>query len=396
MKIWWLVVSGLIGLVIWWLLPKSLPETIQASSTMQAPPRVMVQELEQGLEFWLDGQQLPPNLAWRVWLSTNAGAVVGRATTTGQRLLVPWTRAGLIHYQVDVGSHQIHGQIRRLPSKAITPLKLNIGARAVRVNANRVPALVLHPIDQQGNVSNDPIQVQINRPDGTLLQRQIKVKHLLAWTWLPSGTKTGLLKVQVNTQEARGERGEVDVLPNLTAEAQFQVQARTATSDRERLLLSLTNAKDQFGNPILNGTSVEFFAQNSIWALFSTRTLVRQSAEVKLPIPEQGIFQSTGLIDNWKSQQKTIKAEPNIRPSSIPIQLNNQILEVGAVIDQQGALLDDGTPVQIEIPLLDNSTYSIRLPLENGRLQWQLPPLPSSARVLYLSIQGLRLTVALQ
>ncbi len=167
-----------------------------------------------GVTFVLSGA--PRGAPVTVTLLTPAGALrrAARAGPGGNaRVPVPYARAGLTPYVVTAGAARVEGQLRLTPGAPRTPLTLKVGARAVRVTQPRPPALVLHPLDADGNVTARPVELLIRRPDGARLRRVAPVQHLTAWTLLPPGRVTGLLRVTATTGDAAGEVGEVDLLP---------------------------------------------------------------------------------------------------------------------------------------------------------------------------------------
>jgi hypothetical protein len=73
-------------------------------------------------------------------------------------------------------------------------------------------------------------------------------------------------------------------------------------------------------------------------------------------------------------------------------------LNIGPLVDRLGALPDDGTPVELEVIGTSNGKrcdsrtsavlYEISLPLKQGVLAWELPPLPSGSSCLHVSVAG--------
>ena len=192
------------------------------------PPQMDVSTTATATIFLLTGPQLPGGLPVTVTLFTPAGTVRVQGHTERGRaeLSVPYARAGLTPYRVQVGRQVVTGELRRDPGPPVTPLQLKIGARAIRVTWIRPPALVLHPVDAQGNVSALPVTVRSTRPDGTVVTATMTPQHLYAWTWLPTSRVPGVMHVVATTGQAAGEVGDVDVLPGPPARARWTAPQR--------------------------------------------------------------------------------------------------------------------------------------------------------------------------
>ena len=239
------------------------------------------------------GSVFPENLPMTVWIETSAGIIAQESKTLGQTqqtIFFSYQRAGLILYHVKIAEYLARGDLTRVASTPIHPLKLNVGARAVRLDRSRRPALVMHPLDARGNVSDAPITVTTLLPNGQRQEQIIRSQHLVAWTWLPVGRRTGLLRISAQTKAAFAERSEVDLLSGATTQASFKLSPNTLNSaTRDDLSLSLQNAQDQFGNPAVEGAAVEFSSTQAMtWNFFMVRSIVRSTASAKMSLYQIG------------------------------------------------------------------------------------------------------------
>lgn len=316
-------------------------------------------------------QPFPGGLTAKVWLETPAGILAATSITTQedkQSYFFPYKRAGLVIYQVQIGQYRSFGRLKRQSLLPVNPLKLNVGARAVRLDTSRPPALVMHPTDALGNVSDAPILVTTRTPNGTIQQTTIRSQHLLAWTWLPVGQRPGLLHVAAQSSQAFGERAEVDILAGATQQAQLDSNANMVNDPtRDQVELLFNKAIDQFGNPATDGAAVEFTSQSALgWNLFLTRPLVRSSATGKIPLLGSGKLQARA--EAYQSPKQSIKVK------SLPWKVwleNNQLLS-SVFRDELGSTLDDGTP--IELDLINKTTQRhFTTYLKNGRIGFPLP-----------------------
>ncbi|GGR57984.1 hypothetical protein GCM10008959_19620 [Deinococcus seoulensis] len=243
-----------------------------------------------GLAVTVSGADLPGGVPVTVTLFGPAGETVTRAATRpGQvTLTVPYARAGLTPYLVQVGPHRFEGRVTLRPGQPVTPLTLKVGARGVRVNRPRPPALVLHPLDAQGNVTDLPVRVLIERPDGVTLRPVVPVRHLTAWTFLPPGRVTGLLRVTAVTGDAAGEVGEVDLLPGPVVSASGPGGVGTA-------LPRVSDLRDELGNRVVDGEAMLLEGQVDGW-------------NVQVPLtPVAGQAQGFGALPDGQARAEELR-----------------------------------------------------------------------------------------
>jgi hypothetical protein len=354
--------------------------TLPSAVFLGFEPRIETQILPNGL--WLrlvapKGQQFAHGLPMRLWLETPAGLQVQDTTTKAgstQAVFFPYRRAGVGLYSVKLAEFQAQGQFTRNSLAAVNPLELHVGARAVRLDTRRPPALVLHPVDINGNVSQEPITVTTQNPGGQRRQTQIRSQHLVAWTWLPVGQQTGVLLVSAQTSRAFGERAEVDLLAGAAQSGQMRVQnSSSGNPSRDPVTLRLENVRDQFGNPAVEGSATEFSSRSSLagWNLFAIRPLVQSVASLRLP------WQTTATVSTAQAQSEGLRSPAKPVVLALPswrIWKNQGFVYSNRILDQIGATFDDGTALEIEVQT-KSEVLQFRARLENGRLIWKIPPI---------------------
>jgi hypothetical protein len=392
----WVSLAGLFFWVLtsFWLFLRSAPKT---SVVFSRQPKLEIIQQPNTLEFKLtDPKGLKPNVPWRVSLFTPAGLVVAEGLTKpNARLVLAYRRAGLTPYLVSAGQFSFKGELNRQPGSPITPLQLEVGARAARVDTRRPPAIVIHPLDAQGNVSLAPVTLRLERPDQSRSVQNVAVKHLLAWAWLSTGNRTGTLRVGASSLAARGERGEVDVLPGVVVNGDLQLEQSSITvNPRDVWKIHFVNATDALGNTALNGSALEFKVQllKGSLSLFGTRATVRGTADLTVGALGVGDYRLNARVDALQRTTAAIHATPAIPLSSLPVRYQikpRPQIFVGPLLDAQGALLDDGTPIQFDFRSATASLYTVSLVSTNGRLEYFFPPLPKNLKLVVVSAAGL-------
>jgi hypothetical protein len=203
------------------------------------------------------------------------------------------------------------------------------------------------------------------------------------------------LRVSASSLEARGERGEVDVLPGLVASADIRLdQSKISLNPRDVWKIHFANATDVLGNTSLNGSVTEFQIRllNSSLSLFGTRATVRGTSDLTVGALVPGNYRLNARADTLQRSTTDVHALPAISLKGLPVRFASKPkpqIFVGPLIDAQNALLDDGTPIQLDFRSDTASLYTIGLVSTNGRLKYFLPPLPKALKFVVVSAAGL-------
>lgn len=347
--------------------PISLPEPGQLEQTQ-------IRQEPGGLRFKLKGP-------FKVTLYTPAGPF----TQSGSNeIFMPYHRAGLLDYRLEAGERVLEGSLQRPPTDPITPLTPKVGARATRVDGSTQPAVVIHPLDPQANVSSDPVAVSAYYPDNSTWNRTLPIQHQLAWSYFPSGNKTGLVKVVVKVAEARTERQEVDVQPGRTRLGQVEVvEGSSGAGSRDRFSVNLKTLRDQRGNQAQDGMAVGVWGRGSTSDFFATQPTVEGQVSLRLLPPDtQEKLSLSARSEDWQSSVFNLESGPNLQIRSLPAQWQGRTLVVGPIEDQRGALPDTGTTLKLQIFAKGGSLLLEQaVALKAGVARWEAPALPQDSRV---------------
>ncbi|MEZ4632671.1 MAG: hypothetical protein R2880_18490 [Deinococcales bacterium] len=312
---------------------------------------------------------------------------------------VGYARAGRCYYQInllDAESQNLYtyeSYLDKAPLNAISPLDLKVGARSLRVASEGISALVMHPLDIDGNVSHDEIHVLIEQPGGNILEKDIHAERLVAWTYLPSDDHTGLMNITAYTAQARGERNEVDILPNVVNDFILsKLNDPISTSPRQTWQLAFEAFEDVLANPLESYATLSIQAQSefqqamSPWYLSLNRPIIDNHFSLSIPsAPYAGSYQLKAYAGR-SFRESNLSSHPHI--PLIPwrwLSLDPAMLEVGPIIDTQGALVDDGTSLTLELlkesPAFQQQSaprLTVNLTLNQGMALWQVPKVGAS------------------
>lgn len=365
----WLFLLGLLLATLWvWgvRLPQNNPPSQSAPAALD---KVAISADRDGVKFRGSGW-------FRVYLYTPAGPLLHEGI---DEVVVPYRRTGLLGYRLEAGGHSKEGEIQLKSQPPLSPLYPKVGARAVRVDSPKRPAVVIHPLDEAANVSSQPVEVRVFYPDGSVWSRTLEVRHQLAWSYFPAGKITGVLKVVVQSAEAKAERAEVDVLPGRSVVAKLEAPKAIADADgRDRWSLELLGLRDRLGNPALNGLvvgGVGARAKDGAFDLFVARPSQQAQLPLNLLPPDQaGNYALELFSEDFRSAPQPLAARPGLRVRRLPLRWQGRLLQIGPVEDARSALPDDGTPVRLRLlnhqgQLLMEETVA----LENGQARWKPP-----------------------
>ncbi len=373
--------------------------SVSATNTLvgSAKANLSIDIHEDGVLFDINPSQgsFSEGLDAKLTLSTAAGPyfVSKPVSPKGLSLDVPYVRAGLTPYTLTIGQQQFTGNLKRVAGPALTPLEPKLTARAARVDLEQSTAVLIRPLDKHGNVTQSPVTVRVINPNNSLLSAELQVEHLLSWTYLPKSRRAGTQYIIAETQTAKGERAELDLLAGEVARSDFAAPIQTApASARDTWHLRLDFPRDKFVNRISEGTSVLFYGGNEDVDFFVLRPLNQGESNLVLP--------TYPLVGNYslQTQSGTYKSDPIILEAStvasldIPMIWNLEdslSLAIGPIIDAFGAIPDTGSELQLVI--LDTKKQALTrifTPLEDGSARIIFPPLPDEASSVQIRIAG--------
>lgn len=328
----------------------------------------------QGLRFRLKAP-------FQVTLYTPAGPIT--QSGTGE-VFIPYHRAGVLDYRLEAGNQTLEGHLERRPTDPITPLNPKVGARATRVDDSKLPAVVIHPLDPQANVSSDPVEVAAFYPDNSSWNRTLTIGHQLAWSYIPSGIKTGIVKVVVKVAQARTEQQEVDVQPGRTTLGQVEViEGSVGASSRDRFSVNLKALRDRRGNQAQDGMALGVWGRGPNTDFFATQPTVEGQVSLRLLPPDtQGRLSLAARSEDWQSEAFNLESGQNLQIRLLPAHWEKRILVIGPIEDQRGALPDTGTTLRLQILSQDGLLLLEQaVPLKAGKAFWEAPALPPKSRV---------------
>jgi len=282
----------------------------------------------------------------------------GRAQVT---LLAADTRqSGLVTLLAIAGAARGTATLRLVPGPAVEPIVPLVGPRTITADGRDSTLAVVMLADALGNpvAEGTRIRVRALHPDGRLEQRDVSVRHLLAWARIYSGTRAGATTVAAQAGDAHGPT--TLLLEAAGWPVPFTVAARSsglrAGSDQDAVLQTGI-IRDQFGNVVPDGTLVSFAVATPGGGVEAIpAATVDGVATALMPAPPvPGTVTVRASVYGVESGTIRVVVGPGLEAGTIPVRAmidrTDAVVRVtaGPLLDALGAYLPDGTPVYARI-----------------------------------------------
>ena len=312
----------------------------------------------------------------------------------GSVLAVPYARAGLSPYTLYLGDEVAFGELNISPSPPISPLTTEVAGRSLQVTNVSQAAVYLSPLDIHGNVSDEPIDIELRYPNYTSWSSRVEMENLVGWTLVPHGEELGKIAVSVKSDEAFGERTEIYVFAGPLEQGNiYALHPQIEANPRDAWHLVAPQLQDRYDNPINDGTVFELYAEFGNIRITGTGIASSGRAQIDLPpIPETGEMALRLQSSHYRSEDVTLAVTAFTEQLHVAW-LDDNTIRIGPILDSLGAYPDNGALVSLR--LLNNEEQEIFIDeaaLIGGVTQWDIPPLGPRLRPseLEVSFGGLR------
>lgn len=316
-----------------------------------------------------------PGAAVRVLAVTGLGQQVADvvADEDGAARLVldaPVTRqAGLMSVLVTSGGGVAEGVIDVRPGPVEDAVQTVVGARTIVADDADLAMAVAIPVDAWGNAPLDgtPVTVHRVRPNGVTEQSSVQVGGLLAWAEMFSGTVAGTGRVWTSLEQSEEVVGpatslvEVPAPPRRFGLRLVGTVGAPVADGRSLIEVRTPVLRDRFGNVQLDGTAVTVTWTGTEGAGSTVATTVGGIARVVLQAPSRPgriVVRATSR----GTRSGALRVDLGAAVDALPAvgRWRDGLLEVtvgplrrtGAGAGG-GALLDDGTPVDLVVRTSD-------------------------------------------
>jgi hypothetical protein len=305
----------------------------------------------------------PPSGVSEVQLS-----VVGAYRTVTHRLDIDGETAG---FEVAAADNTVAGlvtlvasgpglepssaELSVLPAEASGPLVPLIGPRSIVADGADFTMVSVLPADRFGNPLADgtPLSLRRLRPDGGVEDGELVVDHHVARTRLVAGTVAGEDLVQVALGPVRGRERSFREVAGTARPFELRVDAVAGgrrADGRALTPVTTTTLVDRHGNPLPDGTMVEFRAVGPDGASTMQGVTIGGRATATLEAPGRP---GTVDVQAWAAGTAssplsvTFGAAVSSVPARARVEGDAVVVDIGPVLGPLGGYVPDGTEVTV-------------------------------------------------
>ncbi|MBT8210040.1 MAG: hypothetical protein KJP14_05880 [Eudoraea sp.] len=270
-----------------------------------------------------------------------------------------------------------------------------LGPKSIRAGGVDESMLVALPTDPYDNLLPEESSLRITHQLGALKETDtLQIRKGLVWKKLYGSRKAGILLASASYENSQSKELSVQVLPANAENFAISYDRLHAYADGHQLLTLRTSIiKDEFGNPISDGTLVNFVAQNTVGGkLNSMGKTIGGIATAQFLHPENpqtweiyghitGIAQSNALQVEFKAAFADFQ---------MAFSKDNRMITLGPVRSFMGQLIPDGMRISMRIQSPAGTVHNLETSTRNGIGQMILAPdvFPAGAYTMELEIGG--------
>ncbi len=213
----------------------------------------------------------------------------GTLTQAGQSLL-------MIHYD----AYDVHHTLRVIPNDTTTA-NLFTSANAIPAYGEASATLMLLPRDEWGNAPPDgaTFAVDVLFPDGSTVEQPLTYIQGIGWTTLRTQGEPGRVRIAI-AGETLANTLEIWQVAGAPADVDLRLVDDCVLADGRDLIQLAAAVTDAFGNPVVDGTFVQFAWEDGLGYGATA------NGEATLRIPAPG---TTGTV-NYTASAAEVESNP--------------------------------------------------------------------------------------
>ncbi len=269
-------------------------------------------------------------------------------------------RSGTMTLVATVGNARGTAELTLQPGPPVGPLTPLVGSRSIPVGGEHWSMAVVVPFDRLDNPVADgtPITFRAQHPDGSLEEKVVPTRHLLAWERIYSGTEAGTTRIAVSAAGAHGPEETLLEFATLPVSITLTAEPPTLPANGQDLMMLRTDTlRDQLGNVLPDGTLVTFVVEEPDREPRRIPAYtVAGRAEVPLQAPAQpGAATVRAVIENVTSESLVVTFTPGPAINTFPVTADVDVttggllLTAGPLLGQLEQYVPDGTPVRLSV-----------------------------------------------
>ena len=264
------------------------------------------------------------------------------------------------------------------PLEATGKMESSNGPKSLVVNDDVSSMLVAIPRDKYGNPMRNgaPVTFTKQYAGNNITTTTRPVKNLVAFEITNSLAQTGIIKLGANSGQAYLTEQEIEVQAAMPSRVEIRTTNYNNNADGRELIQIETNTiKDDLGNVVENGTSINFIVKDGdrFVGSYSSFT-VNGRAKVQIQNPSKACTWSitAELYGSVTSNALELKFLNQLNKFDYTINKNEGIITVGPVSTIHGQLAPDGTTITLHLNQ-NTKTRKLTKEVEDGYVQFNIP-----------------------
>ena len=282
--------------------------------------------------------------------------------------------AGLVLIEAVSGVRRGLSTIDVFPGEAVSPLDVFLGPRTIEVGTDDIAMIVAVPADSYGNpvITGTDVEYTLTRPGGETSTDAAPTEKLLSYIDVGSRTTTGRNVVSARTGEAQGPERIFDEVAAFAVPFDIEIVGEIPVANgRDLFGISTAELFDRFGNRLPDGT----IGHLELSGVTGRRRMSASAIDSRLHfIIEAPSAPGDAIAEVFTSgaQSEPLNITFPSAVEEIPIEITEGAevfyIDVGRIVEPDGAFIPDGTPAQI---ISDGKLYDVIV--ESGSVSIVVP-----------------------
>ncbi|MDG1573364.1 hypothetical protein OZ410_13625 [Robiginitalea sp. M366] len=289
--------------------------------------------------------------------------------------------AGPLRWRMGQGNTLLaSGVVEIQPSeKRPEVLESYAGPSHLRIGQDPYGDFIVLPVDVWDNPLPDGTALSLTvSGDGSRETATDRASHLMAYRRLGPGQRTGIRYLDARHGDIRSKRREVRVMAGIPDSLTLLATRPHDVADGHSLLhLAAGPLRDAWGNPVPDGTWVEFRLTDSLGNQTRTQgAALRGLAEIDVPFPNRATQWriTAAAAGGVVSRPLELAFLPAVVEVPFVVAPNGRLVEIGPVPSLAGGLAPDGFPVNARLESPEGDTVLTRLAwLRDGQASLRFP-----------------------
>lgn len=263
-------------------------------------------------------------------------------------------KSGIITWTLLDSKQNLNGQLIVKPKSTASKIETYVGPPTILAGHEDFSMLVSIPSDEFDNPLPEGTLVNIKEQYlNAIITDSITVEHLLAYRIINTKSETGRILLGSYLGQKSSKEFTVDILPNAPKNFEINTSRPHDFADGNQLTTFTTSVlKDNYNNPVSDGTLVVFQIQNSEGYLLKTYgSTVNGVATGSIVHPDYATqWNITGFVEDLaKSNTITLNYREAVQDFEVNFSEDGAEITVGPFKSFMSQILPDGQIVKIQI-----------------------------------------------